>query len=105
MAEPGTPIYCSVRSGIHGLVAAKKTSLLHGNKAKRANGANRIWGAQKWQPVLWTDESKVKYLAVADGSLFVIGQESAAIIFSSLKLLHSIIYKDHAIIIVFVGGA
>ena len=37
-------------------------SLRHGNKAKRLNYApkHRSWGADKWQQVLWTDESQVE---------------------------------------------
>ena len=61
--DPGTPSTVQrslVRSGLHGRVAAKKPYLQRGNKAKRLNYArkHRNWGAEKWQQVLWTDESK-----------------------------------------------
>ncbi len=48
------------RSGLHGRIAAEKPYLQYGNKAKQLNYArkHRNWGAEKWQQVLWTDESK-----------------------------------------------
>ena len=60
--HPSTVGRSLIRSGLHGRVAAKKPHLRHGNKAKRLNYAwkHRNWGAEKWQQVLWTDESKVE---------------------------------------------
>lgn len=56
-------------------VGAKKPSCRHGN------GANYAWNwsrsREKWQEVFCGDESK--YLAIADGSLFVKGLESGQI--------------------------
>lgn len=58
--HPSTVRRSLARSGLHGRVAAKKPYLRHGNKAKRLDYArkHRNWGAEKWQQVLWTDESK-----------------------------------------------
>lgn len=58
--HPSTVWRSLARSGLHGRVAAKKPYLRHGNKAKRLDYArkHRNWGAEKWQQVLWTDESK-----------------------------------------------
>ena len=60
--HPSTVRRSLIRSGLHGRVAAKKPYLRHGNKAKQLNYArkHRNWGAEKWQQVLWTDESKVE---------------------------------------------
>lgn len=53
-----------VRSGLHVSAAARKPYLQQGNKAKRLNCAWKHWnrGAEKQQPVLWTDESQFETL-------------------------------------------
>ncbi|MGH0150415.1 UNVERIFIED_CONTAM: hypothetical protein FKN15_017649 [Acipenser sinensis] len=87
LVHPSTVRRSLVRSGLHGRLAAKKPYLRRGNKAKRLNYVrkHRNWGAEKWQQVLWTDESKFEIfgcsrrqfvLAVAEGSLFAEGLES-----------------------------
>ena len=45
---------------------------------KRLNYArkHRNWGAEKWQQVVWIISKHVKYLGVAEGSLFAEGLES-----------------------------
>ncbi|MBN3274473.1 TCB2 transposase, partial [Polyodon spathula] len=60
LVHPSTVQRSLVRSGLRGRLAAKKPYLRRGNKAKRLNYArkHRNWGAEKWQQVLWTDESK-----------------------------------------------
>ncbi|MGH0182638.1 UNVERIFIED_CONTAM: hypothetical protein FKN15_010133 [Acipenser sinensis] len=77
LVHPSTVRRSLVRSGLHGRLAAKKPYLRRGNKAKRLNYArkHRNWGAEKWQQVLWTDESKFEIFAVAEGSLFAEGLE------------------------------
>ncbi|KAK6473362.1 extracellular calcium-sensing receptor-like [Huso huso] len=64
LVHPSTVWRSLVRSGLHGRLAAKKPYLRRGNKAKRLNYArkHRNWGAEKWQQVLWTDESKFEII-------------------------------------------
>uniref|UniRef100_A0A8C4S2L1 Transposase Tc1-like domain-containing protein n=1 Tax=Erpetoichthys calabaricus TaxID=27687 RepID=A0A8C4S2L1_ERPCA len=58
--HPSTVRRNLARTGLYGRVAAKNPYLRRGNKAKRLKYArkHRNWGAEKWQQVLWTDESK-----------------------------------------------
>ena len=57
--HPSTVLRSLARSGLHGRVADKTPNLRCGNKAKRLNWARKHqkWAAEKWQQVLWTDES------------------------------------------------
>ena len=65
--RPVGPMYTHLLSGevwseVVFMEELQPKSLRHGNKAKRLNYArkHRNWGAEKWQQVLWTDESKVE---------------------------------------------